>query len=261
VDSNILVIGNQTTVFIGSLPDIGEHAHAAAVIALSLNGEEIGVRYLPNRDWQDQQAYFTHAETRNEMRQYGYDLACIAIEPDSHFHQQYVKKYGFHENRLFIFDADLERLRSVLRQFSNEPIDPDSLCLEVVNAVLGDEFSTSNSIDPRVELCVERIKTNLGENISASELAEEVKLTERQLSTLFRQDLGVPVRKYRLWLRLKSVVRLVNDGVNLTDAALDSGFTDSAHFSNSFRKLLGLAPTDFLASAKSLMLFASSDYV
>jgi AraC-like DNA-binding protein len=104
MDSNILVIGNQTTVFIGSLPDIGEHAHAAAVIALSLNGEEIGVRYLPNGDWQDQQAYFTHA-------------------------------------------------------------------------------------------------------------------------------------------------------------ALDSGFTDSALFSNSFRKLLGLAPTDFLASAKSLMLFASSDYV
>lgn len=54
MDSNVLVIGNQTTVFIGSLPDIGEHAHAAAVIALSLHGDAIGVRYLPDGDWQDQ---------------------------------------------------------------------------------------------------------------------------------------------------------------------------------------------------------------
>ncbi len=241
----------------GLLPDISEHAHSTAVIALSLSGETISARSGSDNQWEDHQAYFLPADIPNEMRQYDKPIACIFIEPDSDLYQRFLKQHGFDENRLSPYRYRLQNLRSILNAFSETPSNPDELSLSITEA-LHDLYPPLKEIDQRVVRCASIIKENIGDNLSANVLASLVDLSERQLSSLFKRDMGLPIRKYRLWSRLKNVAQLVNDGNLLTDAAIASGFSDSAHFSNSCRKLLGLKPTDIMETGKPLTLLATT---
>jgi AraC-like DNA-binding protein len=56
---------------------------------------------------------------------------------------------------------------------------------------------------------------------------------------LFVEQTGLPFRTYLLWLRLMRGLEAFASGASLTDAALDAGFADSAHFSRTFRRMFG----------------------
>jgi len=260
ITRNVLVIGNQVTIYIGLLPDIGVHAHSTAVIALSLNGEKIGARTNQESKWETYQAYFLPANMSNEMRQYNHPIACIFIESDSDFYQQYLKTHQFNDNHLSPYLFNLNELRMLLRHFTDHQTCPNEFSASVIEMILG-SAPPPKLFDERVLTCAKAIKENIDQNLSALALADLSNLSERQLSTLFKRDMGLPIRKYRLWLRLKNVVQLVDKGYAITDAALGSGFSDSAHFANSCRKLLGLKPTDLMATNKPLLLLATSEYV
>jgi len=260
ISRNILVIGNQVTIYIGLLPDIGEHAHSTAVIVLSLNGEEIGARANKANSWEAHQAYFLPENINNEMRQFDNPIACIFIEPDSNFYLQYVKTHSFKENQLSPYLFNLNKLRALLSNFANNPTCPNVLSTSIVELILGSP-PPPKPLDDRVVNCAKTIKQNIDENLSAHALANMSDLSERQLSALFKRDMGLPIRKYRLWLRLKNVVQLVDKGFAITDAALASGFSDSAHFANSCRKLLGLKPTAIMEINKPLLLLATSEFI
>jgi len=260
INRNVLVIGNQVTIYIGLVPDIGAHAHSTAVIALSLNEEEISARANQDGIWATHQAYFLPANINNEMRQFDNPIACIFIEPDSDCYQQYLKMHSFKENQLSPYLFNLNKLRNLLSNFANNPTCPNVLSTSVVEIILGSS-PPPKLLDDRVVKCAKAIKQNIDENLSAHALANMSDLSERQLSALFKRDMGLPIRKYRLWLRLKNAVQLVDKGYAITDAALASGFSDSAHFANSCRKLLGLKPTAIMEINKPLLLLATSEFI
>ncbi|WP_188093629.1 helix-turn-helix domain-containing protein [Marinobacter salinexigens] len=101
--------------------------------------------------------------------------------------------------------------------------------------------------DPRIEKVVERIRQEVSRNVSVETLAGEVNLSVSRLVELFRGQVGVPIRRYRQWHRLFVTFTGVNKGETLTEAAIAAGFTDSAHFSHTFRMTLGMKPSDILA--------------
>lgn len=110
--------------------------------------------------------------------------------------------------------------------------------------------------DPRIVRAVELIKADVSCNQSIDYLAERVGLSVPRLTQLFRQKIGIPIRRYRQWHRLFVTCVGVARGMNLTDAAVAAGFTDSAHFSHTFRSIIGMAPTTVLAQPRGIRLFA-----
>ena len=70
-----------------------------------------------------------------------------------------------------------------------------------------------------------------------------VHISPSRLIHLFREQVGVPIRRFTLWSRLRQVVRLAIDGATLTEAAHAAGFSDAAHMSNTFRQMFGFAPS------------------
>lgn len=101
--------------------------------------------------------------------------------------------------------------------------------------------------DPRIEKVIALIRQRIAHNVGVDELATEVNLSVSRLVELFRGQVGVPIRRYRQWHRLFVTFAGVNRGKSLTDAAIAAGFTDSAHFSHTFRLTLGMTPTDLLS--------------
>ncbi|MCP3140284.1 helix-turn-helix domain-containing protein [Pyxidicoccus sp. QH1ED-7-1] len=56
--------------------------------------------------------------------------------------------------------------------------------------------------------------------------------------------MGLPLRPYILWLRLRRAAEHLKHGAPVTQAAHAAGFTDSAHLSHAFRRTFGLTPTE-----------------
>lgn len=78
-------------------------------------------------------------------------------------------------------------------------------------------------------------------------LAQQVHLSPSRFSHWFSASCGLPLRSYRKWHRLIRALQAISEGHNLTTAAHAAGFADAAHFSRSFRSLLGLDPSSALA--------------
>ena len=82
------------------------------------------------------------------------------------------------------------------------------------------------------------------------ELAAEVGLSEDRFMHVFKAQMGLPVRRYLLWLRLHRAARLMKAGVTLTEAAHGAGFADSAHMSRTFKENFGVPPSGFLSPVR-----------
>lgn len=81
---------------------------------------------------------------------------------------------------------------------------------------------------------------------SLSQLAGMLDCSPFHLSRIFHRITGLSLRRYVTRLRvLAAAERLANGAPDLTNLALDLGYSDHSHFTNSFRKELGVPPSRF----------------
>lgn len=96
--------------------------------------------------------------------------------------------------------------------------------------------------DARIGRVVEWIGREPDRNFSQEELAARIGLSPSRFLHLFRQQTGLPYRRFRQWKRMMSAFALLHTTDNLTRAALDAGYADATHFSHSFRATFGVNP-------------------
>lgn len=68
-------------------------------------------------------------------------------------------------------------------------------------------------------------------------------LSAERYRHLFVEIVGLPFRRYVLWRRLQRAFRTLEAGGDVTSAAHDAGFADSAHFARTLRAMLGVRAT------------------
>jgi AraC-like DNA-binding protein len=89
--------------------------------------------------------------------------------------------------------------------------------------------------------------------LSPPAIARAQGVSVRHLHRLFKAggvSLGDWVRQRRLAQCAADLADVANDGRSLTEIAFRWGFSDSAHFSRSFRAQYGVAPRDYRAGRK-----------
>ena len=79
--------------------------------------------------------------------------------------------------------------------------------------------------------------------VRGTEVAARVGVSTSRLTHLFTDQVGIPLRRYVLWLRLQIAITRVQAGDDLTDAAHAAGFADSAHLTRTCRDMFGLPPS------------------
>lgn len=78
------------------------------------------------------------------------------------------------------------------------------------------------------------------------QLARSCGLSPSRFRHLFREQTGVSFTHYRHWQQLLGFMRQLGRNTTLTAHALDHGFFDSAHFSRTYRKMLGVTPSSII---------------
>jgi AraC-like DNA-binding protein len=125
----------------------------------------------------------------------------------------------------------------------------------VTNTLLRDRRLPS--LDYRVKRVLRALPNRLAEAeaVSLDAVAASVGLSPSRFMHLFTTSVGVPLRPYVLWLRLQCGAGELARGQSVADAAYAAGFSDAAHFTRTFRRMMGATPRQILRRG-----FAARDF-
>ena len=107
----------------------------------------------------------------------------------------------------------------------------------------------SSPTDGRIASVVDRLLTDPDLDADTPALAARAGLSVSRFQHLFKATTGVPVRRFRLWARMRRAIMTAAGGATITHAALEAGFSSPAHFTAAFRDMFGMAPSQLLAGA------------
>lgn len=154
-----------------------------------------------------------------------------------------------------------ERFRAALARPGSDPLLAAEGALRLATALLGGEVVAERgrrsraggaASDRRILEVQALLAERYAERLTLAELGSAVGLSPWRLAHLYRAATGSTLHRHRLGLRLRAAATRLADGErDLTALALDLGFADHAHFTGSFRRFYGVAPSAFRRSLTS----------
>jgi len=97
----------------------------------------------------------------------------------------------------------------------------------------------------RVETAKTYLASRISERVTLDDVARAVGSSPFHLARVFQQRTGAPLHRYLTRLRLRASLERLADGANdLTALALELGFSSHSHFTDSFRREFGRAPSE-----------------
>lgn len=109
---------------------------------------------------------------------------------------------------------------------------------------MANSIDLQTTSDVRVEECLDILnKEHLEYNEMMAVLESRISLSGGRISHLFKEAIGISLKKYLVWTKMKQAMNSFLNGANLTQVAHQHGFFDQAHLSNAFLKHLGVRPS------------------
>ena len=96
---------------------------------------------------------------------------------------------------------------------------------------------------------LEFIEESLSQPLTLADLAAQAALSEYHFARMFRQSMGLAPHQYVMQRRMEKAKALVqHTAMPLTEIALACGFNSASHFSNRFRSVTGMTPSQLRAA-------------
>jgi AraC-like DNA-binding protein len=226
--------------FVGADMANEPHRHFTASILLGLDGP-ILFRAGAAREWSTVDAVMVAPNVEQQLDARGRKLVILQIDPESDSYAGIAHHVAGTGVRVLSASA-VHRLRARLHDVghsSRAALDAWAFTI----GELAESAATRRPIDPRIKRALAIMKSDFLSPPPARKLAAAVGLSPGRLIHLFTREMGLPIRRYVLWLRLRDVIFSISAGATLTEAAHHAGFSDSAHLSRTFRGMFGFPPS------------------
>lgn len=115
------------------------------------------------------------------------------------------------------------------------------LCQIIKNASL-----PSFKITPDIGRAMEYIIEHIEEEITMEELAQVALLSVSRFKQKFKDQMGTSPRSFINFNKIEAAKRKLQENGNVTQTAMELGFSSSNYFSSVFRRFTSTAPTDYL---------------
>lgn len=241
--------------FLGKASTTSFHASPAIKIVIALDGE-FKLRTEENGAWQNFRSAIIAPGQFHAIDGQNNKLALVVLVPEAKAAQPLIPilarkslsriPIGVVQNFLPIFE-EFDKLTA-------EKVESEKICRKMIEKIRNGEELLSAAIDKRISQSIARLRAETEHHFSVGEIAANVALSESRFSHLFTEQIGVSVRRYQLWLRLRDAIHLLAGGTSLTATAHEAGFSDSAHLTRTFRQMFGIAPSALLKHS-SLIVF------
>jgi AraC-like DNA-binding protein len=257
VSGSRLYLFDHQFLFLGNIQDNSEHKHHAVQIIVGLDGP---IMLTFDNSPQSCHSVMIASDT---LHQFGGNQGTqlhLLIDNESILARKLTEKY-FHQENVYIFDeshAQQLRKRFIFSEESGMSCSEAHLFVNGLLETIIDRHSIEikKTYDPRIQQALVILQQSLVEKIVAKEIARQVCLSESRFIHLFSEEIGIPLRKFMLWLRLNRAIQEISSGKSLTDAAYSSGFSDSAHLSRTFRSMFGLTLSKIFKNSRFVQVFS-----
>lgn len=118
-------------------------------------------------------------------------------------------------------------------------------CLE---GLLSNTGRPAEPLDERVSQVCEILRRELPEKLDVSLLAGCVGLSSSRLSHLFRQQTGVPLRRFLLHLKMNRALAFWQPGISVSRLATEAGFYDQPHLVRTARDMFDALPSEYVTA-------------
>jgi AraC family transcriptional regulator len=241
--SGRLFLWSGRGLWLGRALRTGLHAHHALQVCVALEAplrlrERVGVR------WRQTQAAIVFSDRPHQADAGGRLVAFLYLDPED----AVTRRLGGARTGIQHIDpARLTLPRRRLRALCESDARPGEVaaaCDALVAALARETKPRSVPLDPRIGRAWAHIRGAPDHRVRLAEAAATVGLSPGRFAHLFREQTGLPLRRYQLWLRLQDVLAEMARGASLTAGAHAAGFADAAHMSRTFRRMFGIAPSD-----------------
>jgi AraC-like DNA-binding protein len=114
--------------------------------------------------------------------------------------------------------------------------------LEVIETV---PLELPHLSDPRVRRVADLLTRNPSDGRKLANICRTSGASKRTIERLFQDEAGMTFGKWRQQLRLMQAMRLLAQGMKVTHAALEAGYSTPSAFICMFRRALGTTPTQY----------------
>jgi len=154
------------------------------------------------------------------------------------------KEWGLLEGRLQqVMERDLKQVVAVCQKEVDELLTDVAKVYQTLQA----EIQRKLSYTPVVLLCQKYIeKYYYKEELSLSNLAEEIHMSPTYLSRLLKQEIGVSFIEYLTQVRVRKAIQLMSSStVKMYEIAEQVGYSNQHYFSTAFKKVVGFSPAEY----------------
>ena len=247
-----LYIWQNRGFFMGRLPDISEHRLGSAALCVGID-QPFRVLESESHGWRECRSVLIPPGCLHEIQVSGALMAILFVEPESADYPAIQNAMTDGEWQcLYGLGHEAEVLAALHETWESQP---DATAIHTLLDRLippPRPEDRQQPLDGRIQRVIQLMKEDLTHSYSMTELAEYVNLSPTRLVHLFKEEIGVPIRRFRQWHRMRVVAALIAKGNTLTDAALGAGFADSSHFSRAFRNMFGITPSSVFGRAANV---------
>jgi AraC-like DNA-binding protein len=158
----------------------------------------------------------------------------------------------FHERADLFFEQSIDLAAVWPDATLIEKLSEPRMPIEKLNTLemLLSDFLESNQ--RRSEIVDQSLHLLLQESMSIARCAHSIGISERYLSSVFREHVGMPPKLFLRVCRFQAATRSLHQGVGIpwAELALACGYYDQAHFANDFRAFSGIDPTTYSRQAR-----------
>lgn len=194
--------------------------------------------------------------TCEQIDQNTLDYRCINIKPEimkRAVHEITGREYLPQFSQPVAFDSEQSSLLCELHQNIMEEQDDfkkEETFLFLIEQLL-DEYTLpySESIESYLnteikEVCT-YIEEHYAEHITLDDLSKIAKMNKYSLLRSFTRIMGITPYRYLETVRINVAKKLLENGTEPIEAAMETGFVDQSHFSNFFKEFIGLTPRQY----------------
>lgn len=217
------------------------HSHHAIQVVLCLEG---AVRlHTGDEEWKPYAGVIVGADVPHSFDGSGAIIVLMFMDPETR-EGAWLRK-TLREPVTPLPDQHLERCRDGLKLFSGDPLEETAAADLIASVIRNLRIGPlpRGGMDPRISAALETIRGMDASRIRLEEVAKTVFLSPSRFTHLFREEVGVPFRRYVLWRKFTRAVLLIGRGATLSAAAHLSGFADSAHLTRTGYQMFGVAPS------------------
>lgn len=223
--------------YCGPIQYLENHAYGADVLHVGIY-RPFRIRVL-NGEWNTCRCAVVPAGIRHSLDLAGGIHGKLFVERDSPDALTFRRRFPHCDTRVRLLEDD--DAANCFRWIHEE--DPSHTEVDQrIQQWLGAAEMPSMANDTRIRQVIDWICREPDRNFSGQELAKAVCLSTSRFLHLFREQTGLPYRRFRLWKRMLTALEHLHTTDNLTRAALEAGFADATHFSHSFRDTFGVNP-------------------